>query len=151
MVYIIELNQHRLYQECKLILFPFQAPLAPLSVCLFELFIKIDIFVKRDPASFSCHLGNCNLGDNHLRGLAPTICHLRLQHLANGLGLQPETILWVFPTEDRLLIFRLIVKNISHFSPSYTFSTLLNEEQHPKVAERGFVCWQGFFKSFPTM
>jgi hypothetical protein len=66
-----------------------------------------------------------------LRGLAPTICHLRLQHLANGLGLQPETILWVFPTEDRLLIFRLIVKNISHFSPSYTFSTLLNEEQHP--------------------
>ena len=98
-------------------------PLAPLSVCLFELFIKIDIFVKRDPASLSCHLGNCNLGDNHLRGLAPTICHLRLQHLANGLGLQPETILWVFPTEDRLLTFRLIVKNISHFSPPYTFLT----------------------------
>ena len=110
-------------------------PLAPLSVCLFELFIKIDIFVKRDPASLSCHLGNCNLGDNHLRGLAPTICHLRLQHLANGLGLQPETILWVFPTEDRLLIFRLIVKNISHFSPSYTFSTLLNEEQHPMLLQ----------------
>ena len=103
---------------------PLTRPLAPLSVCLFELFLKIDIFVKRDPASLSCHLGNCNLGDNHLRGLAPTICHLRLQHLANGLGLQPETILWVFPTDDRLLIFRLIVKNSFLFSPPYTFSTL---------------------------